>query len=194
MIEIKKEVITNDIFLLHNILTDQECKDLILYSEQKGYEEATVFTGSSHQLIKGVRNNLRVIIDDQKYAIKIWDKVANFFTPKIDGFEAYGLNERFRFYKYSEGQRFKMHKDGAFVRSAGDTSIYTFIIYLNEDYEGGTTDFHDGISIKPKTGSALVFPHPLRHEGTIITSGIKYAIRSDVMYANKQLKNAPTNS
>lgn len=186
---IRKEVITRDIFLLHNVLTQKECDNLILYSEQKGYEEATVFTGSSHQLMKGVRNNLRVIIDDQSFADKIWNKVSYLFKERISGFKAYGLNERFRFYKYSAGQRFKMHKDGAFVRGAGDTSIYTFIIYLNENYEGGSTDFYDGYSIKPKTGSALVFLHPLRHEGTVIKAGVKYAIRSDVMYINEEIKN-----
>lgn len=190
MVKIEQEVISEEIFLLHNILSEKECTELINFSENKGFEEATVFTGTTHRLIKGVRNNMRVIIDDQDYAQKIWEKVSIFFRKEINGFKAYSLNERFRFYKYSKGQRFKMHKDGAFVRGIGDTSIYTFIIYLNENYEGGTTDFQErSISIKPKTGSALVFSHPLRHEGTVILSGTKYAIRSDVMYINEKIKN-----
>lgn len=179
---ITKRQIADQVFVLDNVLSHGECKQLIEESEEKGYEEATVFTGRSHEMIKGIRNNLRVIVDDQLFADKLWGKVSMYFDEEIDGLKAYGLNERFRFYKYSKGQRFKMHKDGAFVRTQNDLSLFTFIIYLNEDYEGGNTVFRDGFSVSPKTGSALVFRHPLRHEGAIIESGIKYAIRSDVMF------------
>ena len=40
-------------------------------------------------------------------------------------------------------------------------------------------------TIKPKTGMALVFHHPLRHEGKEITSGTKYVLRTDIMYKLK---------
>lgn len=182
MSEIKKVDITQNIFVLENVLSKEECKLLIAKSENVGYEEATVFTGSEHKLIKGIRNNMRVLIDDQELSDNIWKKVAPFFEKEINGFSSYGLNERFRYYKYEIGQRFNKHKDGSFVRDIGDKSIFTFMVYLNEEFEGGTTDFEDDISIRPKTGSALVFLHPLRHIGTRVTKGIKYAIRSDVMY------------
>lgn len=180
--KVVKTNITEDIFVLENVLSQEECKLLIAKSEKVGYEEATVFTGSEHRLIKGIRNNLRVIIDDTELIEKIWLKVSSFFQNEINDHKAYGLNERFRFYKYEVGQRFNKHKDGAFVRNENDRSFYTFMIYLNDDFEGGSTDFESDISIQPKTGSALVFLHPLRHIGTRVTKGVKYAIRSDVMY------------
>lgn len=34
----------------------------------------------------------------------------------------------------------------------------------------------------PKTGSVLIFDHDLLHEGSKVTSGIKYSVRSDIMY------------
>ena len=179
---VNRVTITKDIFVLENVLTQEECKMLINNSEKVGYEEATVFTGSEHKLIKGIRNNLRVIIDDTELVEKIWLKVSCFFQNEIHDHKAYGLNERFRFYKYEIGQRFNKHKDGAYVRNENDKSFYTFMIYLNDDFEGGSTDFENEISIQPKTGNALVFLHPLRHIGTRVTKGVKYAIRSDVMY------------
>jgi len=47
--------------------------------------------------------------------------------------------------------------------------------------EGGATNFKD-ISIKPETGMALIFKHELLHEGAKVTAGLKYVLRSDVMY------------
>jgi len=179
---ITKTTIDKDIFVLHNVLSVDECKELIDFSEKQGYHEATVFTGREHKMVKGIRNNLRVLSDDQVLADKIWKRVKPYFKSKIQGFKAYGLNERFRYYKYEVGQRFKRHKDGAFERTLNDRSIYTFIIYLNEDFEGGETKFSDSISVQPEIGSALCFLHPILHEGTMVTEGIKYAIRSDVMY------------
>ena len=180
--EIRKIEVAEDIFVLENLLSPEECEVLIYSSEELGFEEATIFDGREHRMLKSVRNNLRLVSYDQEFANELWGKVKPYFSESIHTYKSCGLNERFRFYKYEVGHRFRKHKDGAFVRSEGDRSIYTFMIYLNDDFEGGTTDFDNGISVKPKTGSALVFLHPCRHEGKEDTSGVKYAIRSDVMY------------
>ena len=55
----------------------------------------------------------------------------------------------FRIYKYTEGQRFKMHRDGSYERNAKECSFYSFLIYLNEGYLGGETYFENGINIVP---------------------------------------------
>jgi hypothetical protein len=58
------------------------------------------------------------------------------------------------------------------------------MVYLNEGFGGGTTAFHDfDVAATPRTGAALVFQHQLLHEGCVVTSGVKYVLRSDVMYA-----------
>jgi prolyl 4-hydroxylase len=103
-------------------------------------------------------------------------------APKqIGNSKAVGLNELFRVYKYQEGQEFKRHRDQSYIRSNGEASYYTFMIYLNQDYEGGETVFGD-LSIEPKQGMALVFLHNLEHEGSPVKRGIKYVLRSDVMF------------
>jgi prolyl 4-hydroxylase len=49
-------------------------------------------------------------------------------------------------------------------------------------YEGGETEFEHLFTVAPKKGSALVFYHPLRHEGKTLISRQKYVLRTDVMY------------
>jgi len=86
-------------------------------------------------------------------------------------------NERVR-------MRFAPHADGSFVRNEQEKSFYSFLVYLNEDFDGGETTFftEPEVSIKPQIGAGLLFQHPLLHEGSIVNSGTKYVARSDIMY------------
>ncbi|WP_372367189.1 2OG-Fe(II) oxygenase [Candidatus Uabimicrobium sp. HlEnr_7] len=123
-------------------------------------------------------------------AKKLWERVKVFVPEKCEGRESLGLNERFRFYRYDLGQRFAPHSDDIYTRENGEHSLFTFIIYLNEDCEGGETKFFfmplldqkEELIIKPQTGMALLFKHEIIHEGATIVSGRKYVLRSDVMY------------
>jgi hypothetical protein len=67
------------------------------------------------------------------------------------------------------------------IRTIG---CYTFMVYLNEEFEGGETRFfvEPEVVIKPNTGSALFFQHPIIHEGGEVHSGIKYVLRTDLVY------------
>jgi hypothetical protein len=81
-------------------------------------------------------------------------------------------------------------------RDARQSSLFTFLIYLNDDFKGGETTFFipsvkDGVinayPVKPMMGSVAVFPHgeaqgALLHEGTGVVEGAKYVIRTDVEY------------
>ncbi|WP_160714093.1 2OG-Fe(II) oxygenase [Chitinophaga solisilvae] len=174
---------TPQIVVLKNFLTPAECTALIDKSEAMGYEEATVDVGNGVQrMIKGVRNNERVLYKDEAYATFMWEKLRPYAPEGDENRAACGLNELFRFYRYSPGQRFKMHKDGSFQRNRFEASQYTFMIYLNEGYAGGETVFKSGETIRPETGAALIFYHPLLHEGALLTEGIKYVLRTDIMY------------
>jgi hypothetical protein len=48
-------------------------------------------------------------------------------------------------------------------------------------FEGGDTDFRD-FRVVPRTGSALLFIHDTWHEGAAVSRGVKYVLRSDVLY------------
>lgn len=81
--------------------------------------------------------------------------------------------------RYSESQKLAWHCDN------GDSHpcLISFVIYLNDDYEGGDVEFKDflpGRTIKPNAGSMLVFPSGLEyiHKVNPVESGVKYALIS----------------
>ena len=75
-----------------------------------------------------------------------------------------------------------LHCDGVFVRSREEQSLFTAMVYLNDGFEGGTTDFDRGPQIIPRRGMALLFEHTQLHQGAAVTRGRKYVLRTDVMY------------
>jgi len=139
-------------------------------------------TSTGSELIENVRNNDRIIFDDITLAEKFYHR-AKEMLPEIfdDMWKLKGLNERFRFYRYKPSQYFKWHRDGSYIRYHNEMSLLTFILYLNEDFDGGLTEFK-WEKIQPKRGSVLVFPHILLHQGTTVLSGTKYVLRTDIMY------------
>jgi len=84
----------------------------------------------------------------------------------------------------SVGQAFRWHRDGAFVRSASEQSLLTFMVYLNEGFLGGATEF-EHTQVVPRVGDALIFHHGLRHQGAEVSRGVKYVLRSDVMFCRR---------
>ena len=58
----------------------------------------------------------------------------------------------------------------------------SFLVYLNERFTGGETDILDIGVVTPKAGLALCFRHHLIHEGRTVRSGIKYVLRTEIMY------------
>lgn len=157
------------------------CFQLIERSESMGFEEAKINSGQGQRVVKSVRNNDRVLFKDETMAADLWSQVKPYVPERIGASTATGLNELFRFYRYTPGQQFRKHRDESFIRSATEASFYTFMIYLNDGFSGGATTF-DRISIRPEAGKALIFLHDLEHSGEPITSGKKYVLRTDVMY------------
>lgn len=175
-------IFTPGIFTISDVFTKDECQEQIAYAERRGFELATINARSGALVDTKIRNNDRFIADDIDMAARIWKRVRRFIPSRSDGRNAIGLNERLRYYRYTRGQRFDWHYDGAFGRDNGELSLLTFMIYLNEGYEGGATLF-EPLDVVGKQGMALVFEHELLHSGGEIIAGTKYVLRSDVMYS-----------
>jgi predicted 2-oxoglutarate/Fe(II)-dependent dioxygenase YbiX len=182
-----------EIWTVSEFLTPDECEHLIARGEALGFEAASVRTSGGPQMLTQVRNNDRVVFDDPELAASLWERVKDMLPEAIEGCRPSGLYEQFRFYRYDPGQRFKRHKDGAVETPSGQRSRLSFLMYLNADYEGGETTFtdytfHDGerrvheVRITPEVGLGLVFVHERWHEGTPVTRGRKYVLRTDVLY------------
>jgi predicted 2-oxoglutarate/Fe(II)-dependent dioxygenase YbiX len=175
------------IFVIRNFLTPEECDAFIAQSEKAGYEEATITTAEGAVMDKDVRDNARLILDDNELAARLWRRAEPFLPARLRNWQAVGFNERFRFYRYDVGQQFAPHWDGCFHRDNGEQSQLTFMVYLNEDFRGGETKFYldngmPRLEVQPKRGTALVFVHRQLHEGAPVLQGRKYVLRTDVMY------------
>jgi len=174
-----------NIFLQKNFFTPEECQSWIARSEEIGYEKAGISRGQQQVVNLSVRNNDRVIYDSKELAKVLYKRAKEtLYDDFIDSF-LIGLNERFRFYRYGVSQEFKPHQDMPYQRNENVQSEFTFLVYLNDNYEGGQTKFKD-YTVGPKTGMLLVFKHELLHEGTKVKQGIKYVLRSDVMYRRRR--------
>ena len=169
------------IFTINDFLLPEECARFIAQSEAIGFSEAVISTDDGDQIMKDARNNDRILYDNKDLAAALFARALPHLPAAIDGWNPSGFNERFRFYRYTSEQFFKWHQDGTHRRSEHEESFLTFIMYLNDDYVGGATEF-GWEKIAPKAGTVLVFPHRLRHQGARIVEGTKYVLRTDVMY------------
>lgn len=176
----RTDLIEDYAFLLYDLLSPEECRAQITASEAIGYQDAPVTTLSGPQMLPQIRNNTRVMLDNSELASMIYTRLQG-FAPTKPLWQPIGLNERLRYYRYDPGEAFALHRDGAFIRSPSERSFYTVLIYLNEDFKGGET-IVENTSVRPQTGMALVFLHPLLHEGSPLLQGRKYVLRSDLMY------------
>ncbi|MCB9746596.1 MAG: 2OG-Fe(II) oxygenase [Alphaproteobacteria bacterium] len=167
------------IFTLSPVLSAAERREFIDWSEAQGFDFAPVTTGLGMIPMPHVRNNNRVMVDDVPRAEGLWARIRE-GLPEIPGVEYVGLNERLRVYRYQPGQYFKRHLDGAYHRGAKEFSIFTLLVWLNDDYQGGETRF-GGLSFSPTAGDALLFAHRQLHEGDTVLEGVKYMLRTDVM-------------
>ncbi|KAL9012148.1 MAG: hypothetical protein Q9173_003061 [Seirophora scorigena] len=119
-------------------------------------------------------------------------------------FALIGLNESMRFLRYFDGNYFRRgspanpHEtlDGSADGGTeeGKISFFTLHLYLNEPgedsmLEGGATTFHAldwsgrKFDVVPKVGRVLLFQQKgLLHSGADVKRGIKFTMRTDVMY------------
>jgi prolyl 4-hydroxylase len=167
-----------------DLLTPDECSSLIVRIEAVGCVPAPITTATGFVMRPDIRNNTRATIDDNDLAATLFARVRP-HVPEVmfGGMRAIGANERLRCYRYEAGQRFAPHYDGAFIRDNGEESLLTLMVYLNEGFTGGETRFLEGGRVVvPRTGMALLFQHRLLHEGVPVVAGVKYVLRSDVMY------------
>lgn len=92
------------------------------------------------------------------------------------------------------------HNDGCYqTPDDKERSYFTLHLYLNDaenQLEGGATTFYDynmtrRIDVEPKSGRILLFQHRnLLHSGEDVVKGIKYTLRTDIMYTKQDLENS----
>ena len=187
-----KTEIYGDIFSVVPLLSAAECVACVDAAELAGFETASQKASRTY----AHRNNGRLCVMDRAFANVLWQRTQAHVPPQIDGRKPVGLSERIRVYKYVVGQSFGQHVDES-VEEAGGWSEYTMLVYLNggegSDLRGGETVFYRGsgqkqksvLAFTPLRGAALLHGHGHRcllHEVLEVTHGVKYLLRTDVIY------------
>jgi prolyl 4-hydroxylase len=85
---------------------------------------------------------------------------------------------------YAPGERYHEHSDALPGVSPNQQRVLTFLVYLNEDFEGGETDFPKlGLRVRGRTGDGLLFRNATPdgrpderslHAGLPVTNGVKH--------------------
>ena len=191
----------NRLMAIPNFFTSEECNDMI--------KRCNDFKNLEDEYPKEYRNASRELITDKEFAKLIFerlketidlDAIGKLITPYgLDSrgeWKACGINEMMRLSKYEPGEYFKIHTDGQFRRSEHERSIYTLLIYLNQDFKGGETRFYNDPTktdsdfeeysllhtLKPSLGQLALFNQDFYHEGCPVTKGTKYILRTEIMY------------
>jgi len=182
---IDRRVIDGDAFYVDRALAPGECAAIVEAVERA--EGFTLARSRGSAFGEAERKHGRYQCRDDAFANALWKRCERFFDFDVD--EARGLNENIRVYRYQPGEKFGAHVDEK-VRANGNVSKYTAIFYLNDVEDGGRTIFYDErgamrSAVEPKTGRALFFRHGIdccEHEGEEVRKGVKYVLRSDVMF------------
>jgi hypothetical protein len=197
-------------FLMTGILTPGECKQIVAAAECLGYMP-------DHPVGMPAPTGIDAVewLADEGLMGRIFNRVRPHLPERLpatpEGSALAGINARWRLFRYGKGAVYRPHIDGSWVGSGVDPksgkyvhdrfedrrSKLTFLVYLNDDFEGGATTFYlpdsEGGSglvargVAPQTGAVLCFPQgntaSLVHEGSAVEGGkCKYVIRSDVLY------------
>jgi prolyl 4-hydroxylase len=175
------------LYVVEGALSVDECRAQVSRIEASKRHVTTDRRG--HEL---VRRTERVILTEPELARALYSKIVAHVPAALVGMEPIAANDCIRCYRYQVGDFFKPHQDTHFVRSASERSLLSIVVYLNDDFEGGEVVFPDGARVlRPTPGTAVVFGHRLVHESRPILRGIKYALRSDVIYRLREASPDP---
>jgi len=170
-----------------NFLTKKQCDYLISLIEKQN-QKSMVAAGGKNIIENTRTSSTSNLQHSDKTVAGIHEKIAKVIGKTTE----YG--EHLQGQKYEPGQYFKPHYDwfagDAYTRHclASGNRTHTLMIYLNDDFEGGGTDFPElNYTVKPKRGMALMWTHLKKdgsgdtdamHEGMTVTDGTKYIITS----------------
>lgn len=194
-----------------NFMTDEEV-DALISTVEGGWERSTD-TGSSNEfgetgrvLSQGRTSSnawCRAPCENNNHVKNVLKKITEVTRVPRENFES------FQILRYEVGQAYNPHHDASQnqVRLACGPRILTFFLYLSDVEEGGETGFPllkgpDGepIAIKPKKGSALLWPSTKNenpeeidsrtlHQAKAVIKGRKFAANTWIHLHNFEKSN-----
>eukprot|EP00300_Choanocystis_sp_HF-7_P009730 c16605_g1_i1.p2 GENE.c16605_g1_i1~~c16605_g1_i1.p2 ORF type:complete len:278 (+),score=46.18 c16605_g1_i1:39-836(+) len=196
------------IYVIPDFFLPSESAAWIRYGEATGFELAHQTGGRGY----ASRNNGRISFHSPETAAALYQRVRAFVPERLsNGWERRGCISNIRLYRYEPGQSFGKHVDESVDDGEGGRSEFTMLIYLNgsgsasipqtdngsddpnqDELVGGETIFYKGnignkvaLQFAPMANACLLHGHGSRcllHEGAKVIRGVKYLLRSDVVY------------
>ena len=191
----------NDVVVIEKFMTKQECRDAIKYwnlMDERGQ------TFNRHEAGPDMKRDKSCSIDffsdwqemnitngpasfglnvSQKFhtqVIPIMHEIYSTFGAYDNGMNAITTLDGFKIQKTVPGGGYHIwHTENS--GPTGNARTFVFSVYLNDDFEGGETEFlHKSMRIQPKQGSALIFPAGYTHDhrGNPPLTGEKFFLTS----------------
>lgn len=196
-------------YQVSNLLTNGECMQILSNIRQYNH------VNYSYEK----RQSVREIVIDKKLSNILYDRLKSLLLM-MNGLEPIGfltagtwkpvsINPCMRINKYmTPSIGFVPHFDGSYSKNYNRKSIFSVVIYLNSQYQGGKTILYDklfthnclnmttdeeiklngGITeynkyfVKQTIGSAVIFNHNVLHSSSDMQKGTKEVLRTDIIF------------
>lgn len=158
-----------NVYIIPDVFSKDECDWIIYESEQ--YAQHNGWTKKRHESYPTTDNKINAIENIYYY---LQNKIHRNIIPHVENqynikTNLLGLDEAF-VVKYS-------CKSQSFLEKHRDHDDFSFVVVLNDDYDGGGTYFYDiNEKVKASLGSVIIFCGRMEHTGIEIESGHRYII------------------
>lgn len=189
---IKHNFGTYQIYEIKDILTHEECDELIAQATAKGMSDSAVLsygTDSITEMDDSHRKSKNAWFADNSGPI--FQKIADF--TQVSTMLPIENQEMLQISSYEKDGKFNAHFDACVYEdkaycdkinnNAGQRKM-TLLIYLNDNFEGGETEFVNlNFSMKPKKGNGILFENTdeqqniyeeSKHQGNTVKNGEKW--------------------
>lgn len=161
------------VYEIQGVLTAKECANLIDFARTKGMDRSEVWADKNTLNEASRKSKQTWILDEEHRVAEKMAKVAELFSG-IDK----SHQEQLQVAMYEPRGMFVDHYDACVsedpenclrMNKGSGQRRATLLVYLNDDFEGGETEFGEvGFKIKPATGKGIFF-WSTREDESLIT-------------------------
>lgn len=196
------EIVPNSVFVAKGFLDSDECAAWINYANEVGFEsicspktreyaqrECGRLSKVDWDMADKLYQRMRFLVEEIANVVQITSSNHPVYKPLT-------CNGNLRLYRYDKSMAFGKHYDDSDTISKffGGKTELTVLIYLST-CKGGATRFYpntrnkkknEGVAFEPEVGSILLHVHGdrcLEHEADPVIEGVKYVLRTDIVYA-----------
>ncbi len=185
-VEIAFSMFSPRVVVFNNLLSDQECSDLIALADPKMKRSLTVDNQTGGEELNADRTSDGMFFQrgENELVKRIEARIAKLVNWPVQN------GEGLQILHYKPGAQYKPHYDyfdptqpgTPTILKRGGQRVATLVMYLNSPTRGGGTTFPDvNLEVTPKRGSAVFFsfdrPHPSTktlHGGAPVLEGEKW--------------------